>query len=111
MTQDVTSARRVVLEGPLTLRSVEAVRATLQAAFEQQTDIAIDCAAADEIDLSFIQVLIAARASAVRLGGTVGLVAPPGAALLDTMTRAGFRAVAESPIGDTEVFWIDGDPL
>ena len=92
------------------MRSAEAVRATLQAAFEHDADIAIDCSAADEIDLSFIQVLIAARASASRRGGSVALAAPPGAVLLDTISRAGFRAVAEPAIGGTEVFWIDGDP-
>jgi hypothetical protein len=79
-------------------------------ALEQDGPLAIDCAEVSEVDLSFLQLLLAARASAVQRGKTIGLAAPLNAELLDTLTRAGFRAVAEPAIGDTETFWMDGDP-
>jgi ABC-type transporter Mla MlaB component len=110
MTETIASARRVALEGALTVRSAETVRATLRSALEQEGDVAIDCADASEADLSFVQLLIAARASAVHRGKTIALAAPLGAVLLNTLTRAGFRAVARPPIGDSETFWINGDP-
>jgi ABC-type transporter Mla MlaB component len=110
MTENLASSRRVALEGALTVRCAEAVRATLRSALEQEGDIAIDCAEASEADLSFVQLLFAARASAVHRGKTIALAAPVSGVLLDTLTRAGFRAVAEPAIGDTETLWIDGDP-
>ena len=110
MTENLASSRRVALEGALTVRSAEAVRATLLSALEQDGPVAIDCAEASEVDLSFVQLLVAARASGVHRGRTIALAAPLNAVLLDALTRAGFRAVAEPAIGDTETFWIDGDP-
>lgn len=60
----------VVMEcsGALTIGRVEALRDSLLAALGQGGDLEIDCSAATEADVSFIQLLLAARASAVRRG-------------------------------------------
>jgi anti-anti-sigma regulatory factor len=105
MTQHDTSAGQVILEGALTIRTAEVVRATLREALERESNIAIECGDATEVDLSFVQLLIAARVSATRSGKTVALAAPPNGPLLDTLTCAGFRVVAEGASADAGAFW------
>jgi anti-anti-sigma regulatory factor len=108
MTEQVTPGERVILEGALTIRTAEAVRSTLREAFEGDQNIAIDCTGAEEIDLSFVQLLIAARVTAVRMGKTVSLIARPEGPLLDTLTRVGFGVTAEPAPGGAEAFWFGG---
>jgi ABC-type transporter Mla MlaB component len=109
MPLDTEDGARLVLEGALTMRTVDAVRATLRAAIEPPslalTTLSIDCAGATEIDLTFVQLLIAARVSAQGLGRDVVLAACPEGALLDTLVRGGFQVAAESGGGETPAFW------
>ena len=108
MTQDAASDGRLVLEGALTIRTVDAACATLREAVTQQSSVSIDCSAADEVDLSFVQLLIAARASARLSDKTVVLAARPDGALLDALTRGGFRIVNEDQSADGQAFWFKG---
>jgi len=118
MTHDAAAGVRLVLEGALTIGTAETVRATLRAAIERPpdgvaTDIAIDCSAAGDIDLTFVQLLIATRISADLLGKTVRLAGSPDGALLNTLTRGGFRIVPDrSSAGhdpaETDGFWFEG---
>lgn len=113
MTHDSAGTRTLVLDGALTMRTVEAVHAALRAAIEPasgaaSSGVTIDCSAATEIDLTFIQLLIAVRISALRLGGTLSLAARPDGALLDTLTRGGFRAARETGSDEPPTFWFDG---
>lgn len=97
------------------MRTVDNVRATLLAAIERPSgavpadiarpDIAIDCCAAAEIDLTFIQLLIAARGSTRASGRRISLASCPDGVLLDTLTRGGFQVVAEDDGG----FWFTGE--
>jgi anti-anti-sigma regulatory factor len=114
MTQDTIMGACLVLEGALTMRTVETVRATLREAIALlAAPLAIDCSAATEIDLTFVQLLVATRISAQRLGGTVSLVSAPDGALLDTLTRGGFRVASDAKEdgvpGNTAAFWFAGD--
>jgi hypothetical protein len=119
MPQNIAAIVQLVLDGALTMRTVETVRATLRAALEPPSgnapagiapdaitpaSIAIDCSAATEIDLTFIQLLIAARVSAGTVGRSLGLAPCPDGVLLDTLTRGGFRIEPE-PGG----FWFTGE--
>ena len=108
MTQEVTTVGRLVLDGALTMRSIEALCATLRERVAQGADVAIDCTAAAEVDLSFIQLLVAARASALQADKTVTLSARPDGALLNALTRAGFRVTHEEQTGEVEAFWFEG---
>jgi anti-anti-sigma regulatory factor len=116
MTQDTIMGACLVLEGALTMRTVETVRATLREAIALlAAPLAIDCSAATEIDLTFVQLLVATRISAQRLGGTVSLVSAPDGALLDTLTRGGFQvacdAKGDGAAGKAVAFWFEGaDP-
>jgi hypothetical protein len=67
--------------------------------------IAIDCSSATEIDLTFIQLLVAARISARIAGLSINFVPCPDGVLLDTLTRSGFRVVPENGAG----FWFTGE--
>jgi len=120
MPQDTAANIQLVLDGVLTMRTVETVRATLRAAIEPAVSpeqptiapsslapsgLAIDCSAATEIDLTFIQLLIAARVSTCTAGPRLSLAPHPDGILLDTLTRGGFRLVPEADGG----FWFTGD--
>jgi hypothetical protein len=135
MPQDSTANVQLVLDGALTMRTIEAIRATFRAAIEPPagiapaqispsgiapsgtapcgtapsgiapSGIAIDCSAATEIDLTFIQLLVAARISARIAGLSINFVPCPDGVLLDTLTRGGFRVVPENGAG----FWFTGE--
>ena len=126
---------QLVLDGALTMRTVETVRATLRAAIEPPSGatpagpapagsspagispagispagivpagIEIDCSATTEIYLTFIQLLIAARVSSCAAGCSLSLAPRPDGVLLDTLTRGGFRLVPEPGGG----FWFTGE--
>ena len=103
MTRDVASADRLDFDGPLTMRAAETLCATLRTALEASTVVAIDCNAATDVDLSFIQLLLSARLSAGQQSRTLALASRPAGVLLDTLTRAGFRVVDEA----TGSFWFE----
>jgi anti-anti-sigma regulatory factor len=95
MTQDAAAGGHVALAGALTIRTIETVHATLREAIAQHGSVSIDCTAATEVDLSFIQLLVAARTSARRSDNSVVLAACPDGALLDALAQAGFRVSRE----------------
>jgi anti-anti-sigma regulatory factor len=110
MTLDVAAAGHLALDGALTIRTAEAVSAKLLDAIREHTCLSIDCSAAPEIDLSFIQLLIAARASALLSHRSVILATRPDGVLLDTLTRGGFRVTQEDQEDKAATFWFDGAP-
>ena len=63
------------------------------------------------MDLSFVQLLVAARTSARRSDNTVVFGEPPDGVLLDTLTRAGFRVTTEMSGAKAGSFWFDGDQV
>jgi ABC-type transporter Mla MlaB component len=97
------SADRVTLDGALTMRTADTVCARLRATLEGSSDILIDCQTATDVDLAFIQLLLAARLSIERKNRALGLAHPPSGAFLDTLTRAGFQVLGNS---DT-AFWFE----
>jgi hypothetical protein len=88
----------LVLDGALTVRIAPAIGSTLLEAIRAHAVVSIDCSAAT----SFIQLLIAARVSALRLGRLVGLAAAPDGVLLDALTPDGFRPT------EADGFWFEG---
>jgi anti-anti-sigma regulatory factor len=105
--QDVSPDTRLVLDGALTIRNAAAIRATLLDTVTSHSAITIDCTAAVEVDLSFIQLLIATGASASAAGKSVTLATRPDGAFLDALARGGFRVNSENPAGDPP-FWFEG---
>lgn len=108
MTQAAASAGRLVLEGALTTRTAEALCTTLRENIAHNPAVLIDCLAATEVDLSFIQLLVASRVSAAQSGKTVVLSASPDGALLTALTRAGFSVTQEAQSDTAPAFWFEG---
>ena len=88
------------------MRSAAEFGRHLLTVFEEGQDVTLDLANLAEVDLSFIQLVCAAREQLARDGRALRLTAPapePVAALLE---RAGF--LTDPTPADTE-FWFHGD--
>lgn len=53
-------------------------------------DIEIDCSLIEDVDLSFIQLIAAARKTAARSGGRLGLSSPAPPVMMRLLERGGF---------------------
>jgi hypothetical protein len=89
-------------EGPLTIACADAIRVSLLDILRDGGPVEIDCSAATEVDVTFVQLLLAARGSAALRGFPVALAAPASGALLDVLKRAGFLDAADPAETD---FW------
>ncbi len=89
---------RLSLIGPLTVRTIDEVAARLTEALARHETVLVDCAGAEAVDVSFIQLLLAARRSA---GARLGLAMPLPGPLLEALERGGFRGDGRP----TEAFW------
>jgi ABC-type transporter Mla MlaB component len=98
---------RVMLGGPLTVRTVALMHERLLAALRQYPAVTVDLSRADEIDLSFIQLMLAARKSAAAAGKRLSLSAPAEGALLDALVCAGLIASAEDQPVAGQAFWLN----
>jgi anti-anti-sigma regulatory factor len=96
--QSVDSPYVLSLTGSLTTPRVEAVHAEVFAALSGHPSVAIDCSNANEMDVAFIQILVAAHRFATRSGKRVALASPPTGLLAETLKRCGFPA-ATRPTG------------
>jgi ABC-type transporter Mla MlaB component len=99
-------AGRFVLGGALTLRTVEKIREDLLEMMQRHQALEIDCSAATEIDLSFVQLLLAARTSALSAGKTVALAHPASGILRDVLQRGGLLGAAADPGTADDTFWL-----
>ena len=90
----------VHLTGPLTVPTAAAVRSQLLAALDGSPSVAVDISGATEIDVTFLQILIAAQRTAQARGADLTLV--PGSVLLPVeMARCGLSAL--SPSGEAVI--------
>jgi ABC-type transporter Mla MlaB component len=83
------SIHRCALDGDLTVRSAARIQGQLVDLLDRHRAIELDCAGATDIDLSFVQLVLAARKSADAIGASLTLSHPAGAVLHDAVTRAG----------------------
>jgi anti-anti-sigma regulatory factor len=80
------------LAGSLTTPRAEAVHAEVFAVLSGHSNVAVDCSNASEMDVAFIQILVAASRFASQCGKTVALASPPAGLLAETLRRCGFSA-------------------
>ena len=92
----------VSFSGSMTIREADGVAKVLRQALEDQPEIILDCDQIEEADLTFLQLVIAARRSAGHVGKGFSLSAPPRGALLAALDRAGIRPEGE------HLFWFEG---
>ncbi len=105
--QDISCEGRLILDGGLTVRNAAAIAVTLREAIIRHPVVSIDCTAADDVDVCFVQLLVAARKGASKAGNTVSLAARPSGPLLDALTRGGFQVTQPDP-ADPQSFWFEG---
>ena len=101
--QAIDSPYVLSLTGSLTTPRAEAVHSEALAALNGHASVAIDCANASEMDVAFIQILVAAQRLATQSGKRVALAAPPSGVLAETLKRCGFPAPQRPTTELTEV--------
>lgn len=89
----VNDAVTLALQGTLTISRADELRAEILEAIHTHPVVALDCAEAEDVDVAFLQLLIAANRSAEQLGKTVRFLAPPSGVLADAIMRCGFPPV------------------
>lgn len=96
----------VTCAGELCLPRAEEIRDSLLAALDLAQPVAIDLSEATEIDLSIIQLILAARLSAERRGLPLRLTAPAEGLLAATLHAAGLTGI---PLATDGQFRTEGD--
>ncbi len=104
---ELAATDRMTLGGPLTVRNAKPIRARMIEAIRQYPMVTIDCAGATEVDLSFIQLVLAARKSAAAAGKSFSLARPAAGVLLQGLLQAGLVGPADGqPVADQN-FWLN----
>jgi anti-anti-sigma regulatory factor len=89
MSESTAEPGKINLEGALNLRAVEALRPLLLEGLSPDARIEIDCSAVTQVDLSGVQLLLAALKSARLCGKPVSVVQPRTGELARILSRAG----------------------
>ena len=105
MSRNIPVEGQLVLTGEITLQSIETVHARLLE-MAGQPIVEIDCDGVTEVDVSLIQLILAARSSAQRSGRSLVLAHPAAGPLEDALQRGGFLGSdADQPNPDA-AFWL-----
>ena len=100
----MASAPIVVLgfSGAATIREADEMAVRLKQALASSDRIEVDCSGVTEVDLAFLQLILAARKSAEAVGKQLCLSAPAGGVLLEALTVCGAHD------GSRAQFWLEG---
>lgn len=94
MADNEPEAASVLLNGALTVRNIVNIRDILLAALTDHQVVRVDCRAADAVDLSCVQLLLAARRSASQAGKQLVLAAQADGLLRAALEQGGFLGTA-----------------
>ena len=99
------------LQGELVLRNAAETRLSLLTALTNDAgSIEIDCTEVSDADVSFLQIVLAARHTAAIRGRSIALSAPAAGALLETLRCAGLIGGAgEAQRSPDDAFWMCED--
>lgn len=86
------------------VRVIEGLRIAMLEEFQIHGDLELDVSQLADADLSFLQLVVAARKMAAAEGKRVRLGAPAGPPLVSLLERAGLLADGD----DARQFWIEG---
>jgi hypothetical protein len=104
-----SSVHRVEFKGNLTVCGCGNSRDVLLQVLGEHDAVAIDCAEATQVDLTFVQTILSAKRFAETAGVELSLAHPAGGPLLSVLQRAGFVAApGEQPVAG-QSFWL-GQP-
>jgi ABC-type transporter Mla MlaB component len=101
------SPDRISLKGALTVRNIGHVRSRIAAAMRSHDVLRLDCSGATDVDLSFLQLVLAARKSAAAAGKTLTLAHPAGGVLLERLNQAGLLTGIDGHPADEAEFWLN----
>jgi len=101
--QDI--ALRIPLEGKLGLQDVAQVHQLLSDAMNAFKAVEIDLRDLAEVDISIVQLVVAARRSAEQFGQSLSLVTKSGSAFGATLVKAGFLGADGVCRSAGERFW------
>ena len=106
MSGDTKASGRFSIDGALTIRTVaEAVPGLRKQLSKRQAKLELDVSGATEIDISGIQLLLAARASALKAGKTLTVIQPLPETVRAVLQQGGFLA-AEGGTDKGDSFWL-----
>ncbi len=108
---EVPAVARLVFDGPATLRAIGDFNTRIIDAMAHHDAVEIDCSGLGEVDLSFVQLLLSARKTALACGKSLALSHPASGALLDALRRGGFLVAVDGVTKDDETFWFKGADL
>jgi ABC-type transporter Mla MlaB component len=98
---------RLGIDGALTLRTADEILQRLRSRLEGQQRLEIDLSGTTEIDVSGIQLILSARATARAAGKVVTVVQPLSAAAHAALQQGGFLPAGEA---DRKIsFWLGGE--
>jgi len=92
MSEPLAEDQRLELSGAITLRDIKDVHLEVLARLKRHSTIEIDCRAVVEVDLTLIQLMIAADLTAAKSGKAVRLSQPYPEAIQQLLVRAGLLA-------------------
>ncbi len=98
--KDDTSPVTLRLTGELTLRTVTEAHQKLLSAYAEGKKLVIDTSRVSEVDLAAVQLIEAARRTAIADGKRVSLSPPPPPAMSTVLERGGFLDTSEG-----QSFW------
>jgi ABC-type transporter Mla MlaB component len=101
MSEDGPDTARVTFSGSLSVRTIAQAHATLRQALAKHASVRVDCANAETVDLSFIQLLLSAHRGGREAGRSLMLDAPPTGALRAALEQGGFL-----PDSGADPFWM-----
>jgi anti-anti-sigma regulatory factor len=104
MAREIPAEARLCLSGEITLQSADSIHARLLE-MAGQPIVEIDCDAVTEADLSLVQLILAARASAQKSGRVLVLAQPAAGALHQTLQRGGFLGADPDQPNPDQAFW------
>jgi len=81
---------KIGFDADLTIRNAAAIKAALVERLQTERKVRLELNSVAAVDLSFVQLLSAARLSARKSGGEIALAEPAGPMLRDLLSRAGF---------------------
>lgn len=105
MARNTPTEGQLLLSGEITIQAVDAIHARLLDMAAQPV-VEIDCTGLTEADLSLVQLILAARASALKSQRVLALAHPAGGALLDALQRGGFLGAAGEKPSPEQGFWM-----
>lgn len=96
-----TAPVQVEFSGDLTIRAIAGAQESLVRALGEGSRVVASVAEDAAVDLTFVQLIEAARRAATAAGGEVALAGPATGPLLETLRRGGFLEAA-----DSREFWL-----